>query len=308
VTEPLAQVIPADPANPHPLGRHVNHDPRSRAFPFAARPEAEAPVVSRPAWTRRIGVLDQGSTGSCTGHAGAGWVGADTADRTGVTRIGDVPLTTRAGDPLPPIGPVDEGFAVALYSAATQIDPYSGAFPPDDTGSDGLSVAKVLRAWGLCAEYTHALGGLPDVLAGLQSGPVLLGTRWYSSMFRPAADGELVVTPDAHVSGGHENGADGELDVERRRVWVTNSWGAGWGVAGRAWMSYDTLAGLLAEEGDATVLHASAVIAPEPRPFPVWLPADAAARVVALAARRRPPVSPERWISDLVTHTVRRRR
>jgi hypothetical protein len=287
VPDGLVRRIPEDPANPYRLGRHIRHDPRSAGYPFAARPESEAPVVSRPAWARRVGVLDQGSLGSCTGNAGAGWVGTDTQDRAGVVRIG-TKSEIRIGDPLPPVGPVDEAFAVELYSQATQVDPWPGAYPPEDTGSDGTSVAAVLKAWGLAAEYTHALGGLADVLAGLQAGVVLMGTNWYDSMFRPTAAGQLVISANSYVAGGHEYDADGELDVEQRRVWVTNSWSPGWGLAGRAWLSYDTLARLLAEDGDATILHATAVIdPPEPSPFVPSGCLPAIGRLLSGGRRRR---------------------
>jgi hypothetical protein len=263
VPDALIRPIPEDPANPYRLGRNVYHDPQSARFPFAARPEARRAVVSRPAWPRRIGILDQGDLGSCTGNAGAGWVGTDTADRAGLTRI------TTAPELACPLGPVDETFAVALYSAATDVDPFTGTYPPEDTGSDGTSVATVLKRWGLCAEYTHAFAGLPDVLTGLQSGPEMLGCNWYDSMFYPTASGELRITANAYVAGGHEFVLDGELDTALRRVWMTNSWGPGWGLDGRAWLSYDTVTRLLGEDGDATILHAVAIIDPPvPDPAP----------------------------------------
>lgn len=270
--QPVTLTLLEAPDNPHRLGRHVAHDPRSRRFAFGFRPEAARKVESRPSWTRRIPVLDQGALGSCTGHAGAGWVGTDTADRAGITRIGDPPFAARRDESTPPVGPVDETWAVALYSAATVIDPFPGVYPPQDTGSDGLSIAKVLEAWGLVAEYTWGFGGLTDVVTGLQSGVVLLGTVWYSSMFYPTPSGELVITADAYVAGGHEYVADGELDVDQRRVWITNSWGD-WGIDGRAWLSFDTLGRLLAEQGDAVMPHATAVIDPEPEPGPEPQPA-----------------------------------
>jgi hypothetical protein len=233
------------PGPPHPLGRLVNHDPRSRQYPFSARPEADVQVRS-VRWTRRAPILDQGQVSSCTGNAAAGWLGTDDAGQRGRADI-------------------TESFAVGLYSQATRLDPWDGEYPPDDTGSDGVSVCKVLQARGLIGSYSHCFG-LPDVLAALQSGPVLVGTAWYDGMFTPGPRG--LVSISGTVAGGHEYVAEG-VDVERREVVFANSWGDGWGEAGHFRMSYQTLTRLLGEDGDATVPHAVVPADPDvPSPAP----------------------------------------
>lgn len=261
---------------PHPLGRLVNHDPRSREFPFAARPEASAPVRS-VRWTRRAAILDQGRLGSCTGNAAAGWLGTDDAVQTG-----------RAD--------VTEALALDLYSAATAVDPFDGSWPPDDTGADGLSVAKVLKARGLIGSYSHCFS-LADVLAALQSGPVITGIPWYEGMFTPGSRG--VVTISGQLAGGHEFVIDG-VDVDLAEVVFANSWGPGWGDHGWGRMSYDTYSRLLAEQGDATVLHAPVAPGPAPGPpgsrsFLVPLAAEVAARVTARAHKRG--MTEEAWLA-----------
>ena len=50
------------------LGRHVNHDPRSRRFAFRAQQATLAPVFHE----RHVPIFDQGSLGSCTGNAALG--------------------------------------------------------------------------------------------------------------------------------------------------------------------------------------------------------------------------------------------
>lgn len=265
------------------LGRLVNHDPRSRAFPFAARPEAAAPVGT-VRWTRRAAILDQGQLGSCTGNAAAGWLGTDDAQQQG-----------RAD--------VTEALAVDLYSAATKLDPWPGAWPPDDTGSDGLSVCKVLQARGLISSYTHCFG-LGDVLAALQSGPVITGTNWYEGMFEPAARGLVEIS--GAVAGGHEYVVEG-VDVERRELVFANSRGANWGEHGHFRMSYETYSRLLSEQGDATVPHAPVLAGPQPAPgaasFQVVLPGDVAA--VARSRAVRAGMIVEDWIAHRVTADVR---
>jgi hypothetical protein len=236
------------PGAPYRLGRHVHHDPRSRLY---AAPALPAGAIASVRWTRRVPVFDQGQTSSCTGNAAAGWVATDNAARPGLTAVAG-----RA---------VDESYALeVVYHLATGLDEFPGEYPPDDGGSSGLGAAKALRALGLCSSYTHAFSPLA-LQTALQSGPVLVGTAWYNSMFTPGPGGWLVPDPGSGLAGGHEYLAD-ELDVDRGRVWLTNSWGPGWGVAGRAWMTLEHLAALLADDGDVTVPAAPALDPVPPQP------------------------------------------
>lgn len=247
--------------NPFRLGRHVRHDSRSREFAVSSGPTST--LVSKR-WTRRIPVLDQGDVGSCTGNAAAGWLGTDDATRQGVSMLGGKP--------------VDEAMAVAFYSAATELDSAAGAYPPDDTGSDGLSVAKALQNAGACTGYQHAFS-LSAALTALQSGPVMFGVDWYEAMFDPAADGRLSIT--GQLAGGHEFVVD-EIDVPGQRVWLTNSWGPSWGMQGRAYLTYADAVTLLRRDGDVTVPTPISVGPPAPVP-PQPVPADADATLWAAA-------------------------
>src|SRR6478609_3573621 len=116
------------------LGRHVDHDERSRNF--AAMVPAVKPKTVL--WEHTAPVLDQGALGSCTGNALAQWLNTDYA--RGYQFDG-----MRA--------PLSEAAAVELYSAATRADNVPGHYPPVDTGSSGLAVcraavrAKYLRAY-----------------------------------------------------------------------------------------------------------------------------------------------------------------
>jgi len=210
------------------LGRHLepNHDPASRAFPAAV-----APLVTT-LHAHRGPVLDQGQLGSCTGNA------VSQALNTDPLRPAERRLLTEAD-------------AVGIYTWATHHDPYPGAYPPDDTGSSGLAVAKAARKLGLIHSYRHAFG-LDHALGALVLAPVIIGIPWLADMFTPDPDGYLSRT--GTVAGGHEVALIG-LDVEHRNVTVLNSWGSGWGNGGTALMHWADLDALLGQGGDVTVLH-----------------------------------------------------
>ena len=210
------------------LGRHIEHDERSKNFPVAKL--AGQPKSSN--FTRHCPPFDQGDLGSCTGNAMAGVLMTD-------------PFWS-AGRML------TESDAVRLYSEATSLDQIRGSYPPDDTGSSGLAVAKAAKKEGWITSYQHAFG-LDHLLHGLSQRPGLLGIYWYTSFDSPLASGECPLTPNASVRGGHEIEMF-RLDMENKRVWCYQSWGPTWGGLGNGtfWFSFDTLTRILAEHGDAT--------------------------------------------------------
>lgn len=247
--------IPEEERKGKRLGRHVKHDPRSLRYLVAAGPR-EALVSVRH--ERRIPVLDQGDLGSCTGNAAEGACGTGALFDAIPGDQKNKPDTTDAY--------FDEQEAVALYSTATGLDTYQGTYPPEDTGSDGLSVAKAAKRAGLISGYRHATS-LDAALTALAAGPVIAGINWYSSFDRPSGGGVISIGADAYVRGGHEICVD-ELDVERERIGFTNSWGDSWGQGGRAYIGWDDFERLLAEDGDVTVFVPLSQPAPTPTPDP----------------------------------------
>jgi hypothetical protein len=183
---------------------------------------------------------------------------------------------------------LDQNGAVALYGDATKVDPYAGEYPPTDTGSDGLTIAKVLTAAGEIAGYQHTFT-LTDALKALTVTPFITGVNWYNSMFNPSVDGEVTVA--GNLAGGHEFIAD-QIDVENERVWFTNSWGSDWGVNGRFYMNWGDYGSLLAQQGDVTIFVPVTVPAPEPIPVETD-PVD-----VALAAATRDWAKARHWGSN----------
>lgn len=204
------------------LGRHVEHDQRSRAFAIT---RTDTPLRS-VSWKRHVPPFDQGQLGSCTGNAMAGV-------------LSTAPFTHR----------YTETRAVTLYEAATRLDNVPGAYPPDDTGSSGLAVAKAAQQTGLISSYRHAFG-IEDTLHALQQGACIAGTNWYSDMDTPDADG--LVRVGGAVRGGHEYALVG-VDMEAQRVLAVNSWGTSWGRRGYFSISVEDFTRLLAEQGDVVL-------------------------------------------------------
>lgn len=209
------------------LGRHVEHDPRSKLYPArrAARPRTVL-------WDHHAPVLDQGELGSCTGNA-----------------LAQLLNTTKFTASRPKRKYLDERSAVDLYSVATGLDDIQGTYPPVDTGSSGLGVAKAGVRLGYLSAYQHAFG-FDHFLSAIQLQPVIVGTNWHEAMFDTDADG--FVKPVGALAGGHEYLA---LGVNMRGQYVTflNSWGSGWGAHGRFRMRFDSFEVLLSEDGDVTV-------------------------------------------------------
>lgn len=207
------------------LGRHVEHDPRSRDFQAGKAPEVTSvrhQATGLP--------LDQGEIGSCTANALCG--AADSAPNFN----GGTPLT--------------EHDAVRLYELETQLehDPY----PPNDPGGSGLMVCKAAKQLGLITSYKHAFG-LQHALQALVLRPVITGIKWYSSFDSPdSSTGLVTLDTSSTVRGGHEIVAD-EIDAENQLVWFWNSWGTQYALGGRFCMRWQDWGTLLSEQGDVTV-------------------------------------------------------
>ena len=215
------------------LGRHVEHDDRSRAF--AIYPSELGPI--RAVNHRRHGsVFDQGQLGSCTGNAMAGAINTVPLHKTGARAL-------------------VEKDAVAIYEAATKLDSIPGSYPPDDTGSSGLAVCKAAKKGGYITGYKHAFS-IEQALASLTATPVITGVSWYEGFDQHDAEGMVQIS--GQVRGGHEIEAHAILrytagNLADTIVELYNSWGTGWGIGGRFRMTAATWARLLAEQGDVTV-------------------------------------------------------
>lgn len=225
------------------LGRHVHHDSESRRFAYRPRHtqlRAVRHIRHEPIW-------DQLQIGSCTCDAGLGCLAT-----------GPFYATLPAGL----LYPLNQQGCYALYRTVTRTDPYAGAWEPDDTGSDGLSVAKTLTAAGLISGYLTPFG-LPATLDALQDWPLITGINWYDGMFYPTAEG--IVRPTGGLAGGHEVVVD-EYDPVRGLVGFTNSWSLSWGLAGRFYLQAEDYGTLLEQQGDVTAFVPRTASPPTPTP------------------------------------------
>lgn len=228
------------------FGRNVKHDPRSVQYPYLSENVGVESVLHQPT----CAVFDQGTVGSCTANAALTVLSCMT-DAVGGRRTET--FTQRD--------------AVELYSEATKLDDFQGDYPPNDTGSDGLSVSKALHHRGWISGYRHVLSGAMGVAMALQHYPVIVGLPWYSSMSSPDKHGHVYVAHNARMIGGHEVAIIG-YDVVEDSFRFRNSWGESWGMSGDGTVSRSLLDRLLGEQGDATVFTPAGADAPYPLPDP----------------------------------------
>lgn len=226
---PIVQRIPTRiPVPGKPLGRNRLINWREIVRALVRTPGVELRSVS---WTPNNPIaLDQNDLGACTGFAAA---------HTGST----APYTWR----------LTAEDARAIYSDATERDPFPGSWPPDDTGSTGWAAFSAAVDLG-CFSGFSMTDGVDELCEALQTRPGAIGVDWYEGMDSPSEDGQI--RPTGQIRGGHEIEVLA-VDMAQRYAWIRNSWGPRWGVThedatGCAWISLDDLALLLESGGDAT--------------------------------------------------------
>jgi hypothetical protein len=141
----------------------------------------DLPSVS---WAPLLPALDQKSVGACTGFAvlqcrlSAPWAWAGAVEIDALNRI-----------------------ALDIYSGATKRDPWPGAWPPTDTGSNGESALSVAVEKGIFASYVR-VNSFEELQYALQYGPCITGTDWPDGFFAPNSCGWVSAT--GPIAGGHE--------------------------------------------------------------------------------------------------------
>lgn len=236
-----------DPVDPR-LGRHVHHDSRSLDFEFLPR---DVKAKGQNAfWDSLAKPLNQGNTGSCTGNA--------TAQDLNTLFMAAVLKAFHRSRFL------TEADALKIYGFGTHLDSYPGSYPPDDTGCDGISVAKAGVQLGYLDKYTHTFS-FQAAQAAAEVTPSIWGTVWTNSMFKPT-NGLVKVgkITDANTAGGHEY-LDCGIDWNEEVFIKRNSWGdqpqwpgckpGGYFAIGFGKRHNFDAENLLAAQGDVTILH-----------------------------------------------------
>lgn len=231
----MAKRVELIPSSDPRLGRHVDHDERSRSFALVAG-------VDRSAWVdRRVRVYDPSpnpnqTVGNCTVCAKAVQLNA------AGNRLAGVRLSM--------------GWAMLAYGWETAHDEFPGQYPPDDTGSSGLAACKTAQHLGAGGQYQWIFGGADEVVANVMTGKVVnVGTAWYDDMFTGWRSyyGLPVVRPGGGVAGGHEWAVRG-YSVSSDRVLARCWWGEPDGsldVHKDFWVARGDLEDLLQDQGDA---------------------------------------------------------
>jgi hypothetical protein len=242
--------LPNLAVNGHAFGRNINHDPRSLAF----RVVREAPAKSVE-HDIVIPILNQANIGKCVAETGTEWLGWSEAWKN---LPDDLKKQLSAVDTA-------ETWSSALYRELTASDDFPGQWEPDDTGSDGLTLGKVLTKRGLISGYQHVTT-VGEAEAVIQEKPFAIGTVFLANMENPSREG--IVKVSGRALGGHEYLCF-KRDAVRDLWWFRNHWTADWGLNGC--FAYDTagLETLMAQQGDITVPVLSTQPKPEPIPAPV---------------------------------------
>lgn len=237
----------------HLLGRNLERDERSRAFKHSVEKIVRKRNVVH---TLSMPHLDQGNIGSCEGNTAMEFLGTAKALRNRraywATKIG-----SRGKTSYP-----TEREAVEAYGLATTLDndQIPGRYPPSDTGTSGLGIAKAMQQLGAIRNYNWTFT-FEAFLATLQTRPIMLGTNWYQSMFE-VTDAGFVHVQGSNAVGGHAYLAYA-VDFTHERVGCTNHWrnedGTLWGVKigehnGSFWICFNDLERILIkEQGDSLV-------------------------------------------------------
>lgn len=232
----------------YPLGRREKADPRDERYPLRHlinTPEA-AQLLYRTWYAYSVKLRQTGDT--CVANAWTHFITdsprTHKLEQLDGMAIGSATLTNRVS-----VQSGERGFRGYLYDRAQVIDEWSST--PPEGGTSVRAGAKALQELGIVATY-HWARTLEDVIdAVLTIGPVVVGTNWYESMFKPVGDPPLIV-PAGGIAGGHAWVIDG-VNRTTGLARMKNSWGEGWGRKGFAWIRFTDLERLLGESGEACI-------------------------------------------------------
>ncbi len=207
----------------HPLGRTYIPDERDKNYLIENRLTLNRTLLTSRYWNPDGWWGNQGNTPQCVGYAWAHW-------------IEDGPI--EHGGKAPIIHPT------LIYKEAQKVDEWVGE---KYNGTSVRGGAKYLKATNKISSYlwTYDVNVLVSTL--LTTGPVVVGTNWYSSMFTPDRNG--LVRAIGRIVGGHAYVING-VDTKTKLFRIKNSWGRGWGKSGHAFISFADMDKLIKQNGE----------------------------------------------------------
>ena len=207
----------------YPLGRAYVPDERDKKYLIENKLSLKNTLLTSKYWNADGWWGNQGNTPQCVGYSWSHW-------------IEDGPV--EHGGKAPIIHPT------LIYSEAQKVDEWYGE------NYDGTSVrggAKYLKATNKISSYlwTYDVNVLTKTV--LTTGPVVVGTNWYSSMFKPDRNG--VIRAVGRIVGGHAYVING-VDTKTKLFRIKNSWGREWGKSGHAFISFTDMEKLIKQNGE----------------------------------------------------------
>jgi hypothetical protein len=237
-------VIKYEPIDPR-LGRHVEHDERSKLQEHMFLPREAKPKGKDSHWTSIAPTINQLDVGSCTCSSEVNVLNTDffTAARQAIKGHANAFFT--------------QNDALELYKLATKLDAFPGFYPEEDTGSSGNAAAKasVRKKWLTSYSWVYTFQSLQ---AAIEKRPLTIGTLWTKTMF-DVKNGIVKVgsLADSNIAGGHQYAMTGILWndslFEFRQTWGDQDQWPGCKPGGYFAMSFKDVQTLQEANGDVTI-------------------------------------------------------